>query len=168
MPVVMSYSHRNIGMTTSQLWNTLVSDNLIQNQLSGVLPSDQLMSVDITKRPCLIVSNTEPSWKAGRHWTCFYVPENACMPIEFFDSLGHSPYQYSESFVRFLAKHGQKYVYSSIRLQAPNSNTCGEYVLFFAAHRSRGKSFVDIVNSAHSDRIVKHFVDQFYPDVTRM
>ena len=163
----MLYSHRNIGMTTSELWSALVSDNIIQNQFVGVFAADELMYVGNIKRPCLIVVNSDPSWKRGQHWLCIFVPEKAHMPIEFFDSLGRCPNQYSETFVRFLTEHGQKYMYSSIRLQEPNSNMCGEYVLFFAAHRSRGISFVDIVNSAPNDRVVKHFVNQFYSEVNR-
>ena len=47
-----------------------------------------------------MVANTDPSSKPGTHWVAFYFPSKG--KGEFFDSYGHPPIYYNNSFKNFL------------------------------------------------------------------
>lgn len=149
-------------MTTRQLRMALDSDDVTRKQLGGVLPIDYLVHVKFCTRPCLFVVNTSPSWTKGKHWVCFYISANMADPVEFFDPLGNAPGHYSKQFLSFIAQHGNQYTYVPKRLQERKSQTCGAYALFFSAHRCRGMSLGNIVNSIHNDLTVCEFIKQFY------
>ena len=164
----MSYSPSYTGTTTSQLWSALNSDIITRNQLAGILAIDQLDSVGFFVRPCFFVFNSAPSWEAGRHWLCLYMPQKLDSPIEFFDSEAKPISYYDKSLETFIMRFASSYMYSSVRVQAPHSSTCGAYVLFFACHRCRDISFVNIVNilnTKSSELTVEMLVRQFYPGV---
>lgn len=128
--------------------------------------------LSISSRQFMLLSNTLASLSSIpiRHGKVdvtgyvFYIPENMAEPLEFFDSLGKKPEHYSNIFTNFLTTFGKNYKYSSHRLQEQQSfGPCGEYVLYFIAHRTRGLSFEDVVNIVHkNDRVVRNFVKNHY------
>jgi len=54
------------------------SDEIERFLRARVLPDD----------PHLLVCNTDPSYKPGRHWIAIYIEDGRG---EFFDSIGHRP-----------------------------------------------------------------------------
>ena len=126
----------------------------------GISPIDKLPKITTPKS--LYFINTDPAFLPGEHWVCVFFPEKNSPP-EFFDSLGRAPTYYSKNIIHFL---GSRYMYNSIRLQPPQTSTCGLYCLYFLYHRIRGFSFLEILESfsknlQHNDVVVIDFYRGF-------
>lgn len=105
----------------------------------GVFPVDKLPTK--IKKPALIIANTDPSTKPGRHWVAFYLPKVG--PPEYFDSIGVPPKQ--KEFLTFLKKHGTRYKFNNKRLQGALSTTCGNYCGVYLYYRAKKTSFRDFL-----------------------
>ena len=115
--------------------NILKNDPFTKTVFTDVLPSDPLPR-DIRKRPRRhILINTDPSDKTWialggnllyRRWQ-----------RGFWDSYGQAAGFYSQNFIQFLDKHYGTFTWNRRILQAPSSDVCGQYTLFFALHRCR-------------------------------
>jgi hypothetical protein len=75
---------------------------------------------------------------------------------EFWDSYGQAPGFYSQNFTQFLKI-----------TQAPSSDVCGQYTLFFVLHQCRhipmstvAKMFTD--SKEWNDELVRDFIDKWY------
>ncbi|CAB3981379.1 ADP-dependent glucokinase [Paramuricea clavata] len=90
---------RLLRMNTAQITHALEQDPVTSKKFCGVFPSDKLPQT-INRYPCGFVANTDPSSKPGTHWVAFYFPSEE--KGEFFDSYGHAPEYYRESFGDFL------------------------------------------------------------------
>ena len=150
----MSYA-----LTNEDIFQFIMKDELMSETLDGIYPIDKLpMFTHLAK---FYFINSDPSFLPGKHWVCVFSP-NSSHP-EFFDSLGRAPSAYSDAIPIFL---GEKYVYNSIRLQAPNSSTCGLYCLYYLYHRLRGHTFFEILDRfskdlEHNDALVIDFYRSF-------
>ena len=118
--------------------------NLSRNKVTskyfkGVFPADKLPTK--IKKPALIIANTDPSNKPGRHWVAFYLPKVG--PPEYFDSVGFPPQQ--EEFLKFLKNHGKAFKYNQKRLQGSLSTTCGNYCGVYLYYRVKQISFSDFL-----------------------
>ena len=69
----------------------------------------------------------------------FYFPSRE--KGEFFDSYGHPPEYYDESF-----KFETIETWNKRKLQSSWSEVCGQYCIFYLYHKSRGYSMSKIVN----------------------
>ena len=115
------------------------------------------------KKPAGLIVNTDPAERPGTHWVCFYFPARG--PVEFFDSLGHSPEYYRKDFKNFLIAHGPDYLHNMGRIQDYDSPYCGEYCLYFLARRRAGENYRTFLNRfggnyARNDSLVSHEVDR--------
>ena len=107
-----------------------------------IVCADELPAV-IEKRPAFYVVNTDPCGQPGKHWIAFYFPE--CRGIcEFYDSLGKTPGYYHERFESVLVANGPRYAYIKDRIQALDSDVCGQYCIYFVVQRHLGRSMRDI------------------------
>jgi hypothetical protein len=104
----------------------------------AVVSADEIPRRPVQK-PAGFIINTDPSELPGKHWVCFYLPKKG--PIEFFDSLGHSPEYYHPLFRSFLIVNGPSYLHNTGRLQDYGSPYCGEYCLDFLIQREKGNSY---------------------------
>ena len=86
-------------MNTNQIKYALEQDPFTRKMFFGVFPSDKLPRT-LEKYPCGFVANTDPSGKPGTHWVSFYFPSEE--EGELFDSYGHPPSFYRDSFGDFL------------------------------------------------------------------
>lgn len=110
-----------------------------------------------TKKPCAYVSNTDKANQPGKHWTCFYFPNNS--PPEYFDSFGLQPLWEFEKFL------GRNYIKNTLMIQNPWSTSCGQHIIYFLIQRSKGRTMENIVSSfdkidlGKNDKKVNSFVE---------
>jgi hypothetical protein len=124
----------------------------------AVISADEIPRYPVQK-PNGLIANTDPSNLPGKHWVCFYLPKRG--PVEFFDSLGHSPEYYHSLFRSFLIANGPIYLHNIGRLQDYGSPYCGEYCLDFLMQRVKGVSYYSYIkqfgdNYAQNDSLVLH------------
>ena len=83
----------------------------------------------IKNKPKLIICNTDPSTKPGKHWVLFFFHNDT---VDFFDSLGNDMNYYGDEFIDFAKRFSSKYQISLIQTQPQNTSICGQYCLYFA------------------------------------
>lgn len=158
-------------MNSIELELSLTSDPMTRKLFKGVFAADQLRSVKkgTISFPGLYVCNTDPSYKPGTHWVCIYlfIDQDGAAKGEYFCSYGKPPIS---QFVHFLHSHTSTWIENKFRLQSDFSSVCGSYVLYFAYHRSRSRSFKEILSDftqdfINNDAYVKMFVVQRYGEV---
>ena len=101
------------------------------------------LPVLVFNRPRSFVVNTDSCGRPGKHWTVFYFPKEG-QPCEFFDSLGRTPEQYHPRFKYVLTVNGPTYTFLKDRLQALDSDVCGQYCIYYVMQRHSGRSLTDI------------------------
>ena len=112
----------------------------------GVYAADMLPIYPLNNERCCYIVNTEDHTEPGEHWVSFFFPGDDGCP-EYFDSYGLMPLL--SIFYEFLGK--RDFLFNNITLQAPLSNVCGQYCLFFLMGRLSGISFVDLIEIFRKD-----------------
>ena len=108
---------------------------------------DGVFSIDnLPDNPRLLVCNTDPSDKPGRHWIAIYVGEDG--HGDFFDSFGRRPSCYFECYMN---RNCLSWNFNDRQLQSIVSKFCGHYCIYFCILRSRGVDMRKIVRSFSSD-----------------
>jgi len=108
---------------------------------------DGVFSIDhLPDNPRLLVCNTDPSDKPGRHWIAIYVGDDGCG--DFFDSFGRRPSLYLE---RYMNRNCLSWNFNDRQLQSVVSKFCGHYCIYFCILRSNGIDMRKIVRSFSSD-----------------
>jgi hypothetical protein len=97
----------------------------------GVFARDQLPTV--TRRPALLVVNTDPHNRPGEHWTAIYLGVDGYG--EFFDSLGLRPNKTVENYMN---RHCLRWIRNYRQLQSIVSHFCGYYCVFYCCYRNIG------------------------------
>ena len=115
--------------------------------------ADELPAL-VKKIPRWYVVNTDRCGNPGLHWTVFYFPQRG--PAEFFDSLGNPPEHYHRRFKDVLMANGPRYLYLKNRLQAFDSEACGQYCIYYVQQRSRGRTMKDICRDFRKNRYVQN------------
>ena len=144
--------------------NILKNDPFTKTVFTDVLPSDRLPR-EIRKRPRGYILNTDASDMPGSHWIAMYLTEDG--KGEFWDSYFQAPGFYNQNFTQFLDKHCGTFTWNRRILQAPSSDVCGQYTLFFALHRCRRIPMSTIANmftgsKEWNDELVRDFIDKWY------
>lgn len=130
-------------MNTRQLEYVMRTDPVVRTKFCGVFAENNLpRTLDVY--PCGFIANTDPKDQPGKHWVAFYFP--SVQEGEFFDSYGHAPEFYSPHFTKFLNQHCQEWTFNNKTLQSTLTAVCGEYCVFYLAHRARGVSKSRVVN----------------------
>lgn len=147
-------------MNSKQLYQALSNDQQIGKYFDGIYSKDNLE--EIVKKPCLIVCNTDPSSKPGKHWLLFCFEKDS---VDFFDSLGKELSTYGKPFVNFVKKYSNKITWSRIRTQPLHSDYCGDFCLFYALQKvKKKKSMIEIVsmlNEMDSSDVLKIVQENF-------
>ena len=115
--------------------------------------------VDIEVRPELIICNTDPSTKPGKHWVLFYFDRDN---VEFFDSLGKGIANYGNEFLTFVKRFATTVSENKVRVQAPNTDTCGHYCLYYSYFRCKGKSMKSILFKMQNVHEIKQTVNNLF------
>ena len=144
-------------MNTSEI-NYILSNNCVTKKyFDGVYPKDMLSKIET--KPKLIICNTDTSNGEGKHWVLLFCNEN---DVEFFDSLGESPFHYGKEFVLFMKKFNYNYSNCSLnRIQPLNSDLCGHYCIWYAHKRCQGYDMSFILNNFPKSSKVKTFSEAF-------
>lgn len=129
-----------------------------KDMLLGIFPCDRIPTRIPTRRPLLLVCNTDPHTRPGEHWVVIYIGNDASG--EYFDSFGQPPLPI---FERFLSKFCSKWTYNSKQIQSVTSQVCGHYCAFYCLYKKLDYSLNDIINcfshdTALNDLLVHKFV----------
>jgi len=125
-------------MNTEEIERVL--KRMCAKDFDGVFSADTL-----PEKPHLLVVNTDPAHRPGRHWVCMYV-ENGYG--EYFDSFGRPP---TANFERYLNRHCSSWTFNRRQLQSVISRFCGHYCIYYCMLRSRGIDMPKIVSSFTTD-----------------
>lgn len=131
-------------MDTNKLFGLL--RNRCKELFIGVFPSNRLPPKLPTKRPLLLICNTDPHNKPGQHWVAIYIGNNGTG--EYFDSLAMPPLK---PFVKFLTRFCNEWTTNDKQLQSVISRFCGHYCVFYSLFKRLGYSMADILNCFTSD-----------------
>ncbi len=96
----------------------------------------------------MIIVNTEPAAKMGRHWLLFYFAAGGL--VEMFDSLGKDLNHYPPEISLLAARQGTMSRVLKDRVQLPNSSLCGHYCLYYAYRRCLGEDMASIAQGMPS------------------
>lgn len=150
-------------MNNIELEKLVKKDAKLAENFIGIFSCDTLPK-HISKRPCALIVNTQPSHMSGEHWVCMYF--DVYNNVDYFDSFGLLPFVPEiEAFVLNNSKHQY---YNLRRLQSSDSSVCGLYCLYFLYFKMRRvkvSTILDIFhfqNFAYNDRIVCKFLARVF------
>ena len=146
-------------MNTKQIYQALSCNKYTNEYFNGVYSIDTLEEIEV--KPNLIICNTDPSNKPGKHWVLFFF-NNDDDNVEYFDSLGKGIENYGTEFVIFVKKFAKNITQSKQRVQAINTDTCGHYCLYYSYLRCKGKSMNYIVNKMLNMKNIKEIVNKLF------
>lgn len=127
-------------MNSKQIYDILMRDSVVKDyNFLGVFPLD-LIPMTANKFPCCLVINTKPQTDPGEHWVAVVKTENR--QGIYFDSYGSPPFNLPE--VGELLDNCITWTYNDTKLQSPYSTVCGQYVIFFLTHITRGYNTEEI------------------------
>lgn len=127
-------------LSNYQLVSICRNHNHTHDVLDGIYSLDLIPS-HVTTFPSFWICNNEKSGEKGEHWFALYF-ESSQMPSEFFCSLGRGPEEYSPQVVKALKLNGNgQYKRNIHKYQAPTSQTCGYFCLWFTDLRCQKISF---------------------------
>jgi hypothetical protein len=136
-----------------EILQTVVKDRVACRFFGGLMSIDRLYS-KYKPHEVFYICNTDRWINSGKHWVIVYFINGHA---EFFDPLGQPP---SLLFSNFMMKYAKKINFNPSRVQPPNSQTCGEYCLFFASMRSRGVRFTNVLlNMRENVRVLDYVED---------
>ena len=135
METLMSYGEdaKRTQERRLRLWsmNTEEIDRILRRQCTRDF--DGVFNVDtLPDRPRLLVCNTDPSYRPGRHWVAICVKDGRG---EYFDSFGRRP---SGEFKRYMNRHCRYWTFNDKQLQSVVSQFCEYYCICYCLYRSNG------------------------------
>ena len=137
--------------------NTREIDRFLRRTCSDVFQG--VYSIDtLPDQARLLVCNTDPSYKPGRHWIAIFIDSHR--RGEYFDSFGRRP---SRVFENYMNEHCVEWNYNAKQLQSVVSNYCGLYCCLYCVLKCKGYSLTHIVNlfsndTGFNDFIVRGFI----------
>ena len=143
-------------MNTRELFHHLAKR--CQGLLLGIFPADGLPQRLPTKRPLLLVCNTDPHHRPGEHWIAMFLGDDGSG--EYFDSFGRPPLPI---FRKFLDRNCSSWTFNKEQLQSILSRFCGHYCVFYCLFKRLRYSMNSIINcfsndTMLNDTIVHNFV----------
>ena len=145
-------------MNTKQLWNALTHNPETNFYFDGIFSVDTLSI--IRERPELIICNTDPSDKPGKHWVLFFFKGKS---VDFYDSLGQDINYYGSLFLDFIKNFAHDYKQCIRRTQLIDNDLCGHYCLYYALCKCNGDSMEKIIDSmVSSDHVIDVVNKNFY------
>jgi len=107
---------------------------------------DGVFSIDtLPPSPRLLVCNTDPASKPGRHWVAIHVRDGRG---EFFDSFGRAP---NAVFERYMNRCCSSWIFNDKQLQSVISKFCGYYCIYYCLLRDRDVDMRKIVRRFTND-----------------
>lgn len=144
-------------MDALQLWHALSSDARTRLFFDGVYAVDTLPTLG--RRPKMLVCNTDPSSKPGRHWLLLFWDGDV---VEMFDSLGRTIMDYDLRIYDYALENAKEVRWLKRRLQEPRTDSCGHYCLYYAYMRCRGFSMAFIQSTVPNEEFLRSYVDKVF------
>ena len=117
------------GLNLIQLSIALKTNSVTSKHTLAVFARDELSSI-YTNPPQIIIVNTNPLEKSGKHWLLIYFNKDGSM--DFFDSLGYDINFYYFSIKKFVQKFTKKYQnVMTCRVQPLDLSLCNHYYLYY-------------------------------------
>jgi hypothetical protein len=140
-------------MNTREINRLVRSDGACRQIFRGVFSVDTLPD-----EPRLLVCNTDPSIKPGKHWVTIFVDSTG--RGEYFDSFGQKPPGILEAYMNECCND---WIYNTRQLQSIVSSYCGFYCCFYCMLRCRDFDLTRIIkfftrDTGFNDSIVHGFV----------
>lgn len=146
-------------LTTVDLKAALSANEMTQDSFDGVFALDEI--VHISKKPRLILVNTDPSWKRGQHWLVIFFSSRG-KKAELFDSLGSENRKYPREIMQFIWRFASSVKLSKKMVQPPETVLCGLYCLYYAACRCSKIRMVTIVENMPSAEWIKACIPLYF------
>lgn len=143
-------------MNTKEIEYILSNENVTRKLFTGVYSIDNL--INIHKCPKLVICNTDPSNKPGKHWVLFFFHETT---VDYFDSLGNTPEHYGVEFIKFMQKFANTYNICYTRVQPIKSLLCGHYCVWFAVKRCNNQDMYEIINTLPEPNLIFKIVSAY-------
>jgi hypothetical protein len=118
---------------------------------SGIYACDQLPDAPV--HPSVIVVNTDPASRPGRHWICMFFSEDG--HGEFFDSFGMLP---KRVFERYMERHCFAWTFNKKQMQSLVSRFCGHYCIWYCIMKFRKVTLNELVREMSSDTGLNDFL----------
>ena len=148
-------------LSTDDLLSVIRAHPILSSISAGVYSLDALDALTVAGRPRFLIYNQSPAWLApGSHWVAIWLRADTCGEV--FSSLGDRPNQ--PEVLRFVRRHCSQGIYSSVPVQAGQSNCCGIYCLSYAYERARGTTLERWLSQftsnrdANDNRVTCHFM----------
>lgn len=143
-------------MNSIEIEKCLRKNKFTRKYFLGVFPCNLLPKEKIHKKPCILIVNTDPNNKEGRHWTSIWLTKRN---TDFFDSSGKS-FKQNKFFNQFILKNCNHTIvtYNGSQIQQNYSNVCGKYCCLFSLYRSKNytyKKFLKLFNDSLYENDVK-------------
>jgi len=107
---------------------------------------DGVFSIDtLPTSTRLLVCNTDPASKPGRHWVAIYVRDGRG---EFLYSFGRAP---NAVFEHYMNSYCSSWIFNNKQLQSVICRFCGHYCIYYCLLRDRGVDMPKIVRSFTDD-----------------
>lgn len=148
-------------MNSSEINFILKSLNQTKHIFTGVFACDTLPKM-ISKKPALLICNTDPISKPGEHWVAIYISSNN--NAEYFDSFGLPPT--NKYIKKFLERNCKKYIYNKQMIQSLFSSYCGHFCIMYGFYKGVSRSLnlflkvFDSKNSKNNNKIVFDFFNK--------
>ena len=139
------------GLNTFQLKEALETHPVTKPCFDGIYALDQLKVFDTPPR--LIIVNTDPKHKPGKHWLLFHFLDHDT--VEMFDSLGKDIESYPKPIANFVGSFAHRIVQMDERIQPLGSALCGHYCLYYAYCSCNGEKMQDIVQHIPSSNWIE-------------
>lgn len=144
------------GLNSLQLWESLRNNIHTKDIFHGIYALDQLKGLEEVE-PRLIIVNTDPSYKPGKHWLLFHFNTDG-KSVDFFDSLGKMPQDYPKEIKHFLQRWCESIYCVPHRIQPVGSVLCGHYCLYYAYCKGLGESMDEILNHLPSPTWIRQCI----------
>ena len=137
-------------MNGLEILKTVVGDGVSCTYFGGLMSIDRLKFIPTSR--IFYICNTDVWKNKGKHWIVMYLINDT---FEYFDPIGNKP---GFLFQNYMKKYTNNIIFNTERVQPLNTNTCGEYCIFFASMRSRNVSFKDIMKYMQNDKTVLDYI----------
>ena len=148
--------NRPRGLNSLQLWESLKNNIHTRKIFDGIYPSDHLKNIKEGK-PKLVLANTDPHNKPGKHWLLFHFNDDG-KSVDFFDSLGKQPENYPKDICNFIHAWAEEVNYLPQRIQPVGSALCGHYCLYYGYCKSMGETMEEIVSHIPSPTWIENCI----------
>jgi hypothetical protein len=140
-------------MNTTEIDRFVRRDRACREIFQGFFSIDTLSG-----KPRLLVCNTDPSNKPGKHCIAIFVDSKG--RGEYFDSFGHKALNV---FERYMNENCTRWIFNTKQLQSIVSSYCGFYCCFYCMLRCRDFDLTRVVglftrDTGFNDSIVHGFV----------